>query len=118
MGTMGSWGLYVTGIMTVCVFLLGPNTNFGQSELNPAFWFQLLLSAKRNGATVTWYDPVAHAMMKKDLNKLDIGIWFRFVLSFLINGIGFHLLIHTLPIQIATQSSLLGVIFRAVGMVS
>lgn len=33
-----------------------------------------------------------------------------------INGIGFHILVFALPIQIAAQSSLTGVVFRAVGM--
>ena len=37
-------------------------------------------------------------------------------MSFLINGVGFHILVHALPIQVAAQSSLIGVVFRAVGM--
>jgi hypothetical protein len=30
--------------------------------------------------------------------------------------VGFHILVHALPIQVAAQSSLTGVVFRAVGM--
>lgn len=37
-------------------------------------------------------------------------------MSFIINGVGFHILVHALPIQVAAQSSLTGVVFRAVGM--
>lgn len=37
-------------------------------------------------------------------------------MSFLINGVGYHILVHALPIQVASQSSLTGVVFRAVGM--
>lgn len=99
-----------------CVFLLGPNSNFGQSEQNPTYWLQLLLAAKVAGAQVSWYDPVADKVMTRNLGTRDFRIWLRFFMSFLINGVGFHILIHALPVQIATQSSLLGVVFRAVGM--
>jgi hypothetical protein len=115
-GTFGSWGLYVLGVFMVCVFLLGPNSNFGQSEQNPSYWLQLLLAAKVSGAKVSWFDPVSNKVMSRSLGTNDFRIWFRFFMSFLINGVGFHILIHALPVQIATQSSLLGVVFRAVGM--
>jgi hypothetical protein len=46
----------------------------------------------------------------------DWRLWLRFIMSFLINGVGFHILVHALPIQVAAQSSLTGVVFRAVGM--
>jgi hypothetical protein len=99
-----------------CVFLLGPKTSFGQSEQNPAYWLQLLLAAKKTGAQCTWYDPVADKHQVRVLSPNDWKVWFRFFMSFLINGVGFHILVHALPIQVATQSSLTGVVFRAVGM--
>ena len=99
-----------------CVFLLGPKTAFGQSEQNPAYWLQLLLSAKAVGATCTWYDPVKDEVVTRDLKPSDMRLWFRFFMSFMINGVGFHILVHALPIQVAAQSSLTGVVFRAVGM--
>lgn len=37
-------------------------------------------------------------------------------MSYLINGVGFHILVHALPIQVAAQSSFTSVVFRAVGM--
>ncbi len=37
-------------------------------------------------------------------------------MSFLINGVGFHILVHALPIQVAAQSTLAGIVIRAVGM--
>lgn len=100
-----------------CVYLLGPKTAFGQSEQNPAYWIQLLIAAKRTGASVTWFDPVENQNLKRVLSPNDLRIWARFFMSYLINGVGFHILVHALPIQVATQSSLTGVVFRAVGMV-
>ena len=37
-------------------------------------------------------------------------------MSFIINGIGYHILVHALPLQVAVQTSLTGVVFQAVGM--
>jgi hypothetical protein len=37
-------------------------------------------------------------------------------MSFVINGLGYHLLVHALPVQVAQQSSLTGFVLRAVGM--
>lgn len=115
-GTFGSWGFYVLGIFMACVVLLGPKTNFGMSEQNPAFWLQLLLSAKHSKNKCTWYDPVKDKNRSRLLESNDWRVWARFAMSFLINGVGFHILVHALPIQVAGQSSLTGVVFRAVGM--
>jgi len=115
-GTMTSWGFYVLGIFMACVYLLGPKTAFGQSEQNPAYWIQLLIAAKHSGAKVTWFDPVASKEKERNLSPNDVRLWFRFFMSYLINGVGFHVLVHALPVQVASQSSLTGVVFRAVGM--
>lgn len=77
----------------------------------------LLIAAKKTGATITWHDPVENGTMTRTLSRGDIRIWARFVMSFIVNGVAFHLLVHTLPIQIAAQSSLTGVVIRAMGMV-
>ena len=114
-GTQGSWWFYVLGIFMASVFLLGPKTSFGQSEQNPAFWLKLLVMAKQK-VIVSWYDPVADQILQFKLRKSDWRIWVRFLMSFCINGVSFHILVHTLPIQVAAQSSLTGVVFRAVGM--
>jgi hypothetical protein len=98
------------------VYILGPKTAFGQSEQNPAYWIQLLIAAKATGARVTWFDPVANEQKEREIKPDDIRIWTRFIMSYLINGVGFHILVHALPIQVATQSSLTGVVIRAVGM--
>lgn len=115
-GTLGSWSFYLLGIFMACVFQLGPKTNFGESEQNPAFWLQLFLLTKQNGTKVTWYDPVKDKTMELTLSPNDWKIWLRFIMSFIVNGIGYHILVHALPIQVASQSSLTGVVFRAVGM--
>jgi hypothetical protein len=99
-----------------CVYILGPKTSFGQSEQNPAYWLQLLMIAKKVGAKCTWYDPVANMNKERYLRSNDSHIWGRFFMSYLINGVGFHILVHALPIQVAYQSTLTGVVLRAVGM--
>jgi hypothetical protein len=114
-GTLGSWGFYVLGIFMACVYLVGPKTSFGQSEQNPAYWLQLLLSAKTSGSQVIWTDHNGKNMTW-ELRPGDWRLWLRFFMSFLINGVGFHILVHALPIQVASQSSFTGVVFRAVGM--
>jgi hypothetical protein len=114
-GTLGSWGFYVLGIFMACVYLVGPKTSFGQSEQNPAYWLHLLLSAKSTGSKVVWTDHNG-VPMTWELAPGDWRLWLRFFMSFLINGVGFHILVHALPIQVASQSSFTGVVFRAVGM--
>jgi hypothetical protein len=115
-GTLGSWIFYVLGTFMACVFLLGPKTNYGESEQNPAYWLQLFLATKRSRAQVTWYDPIMDKHKEMNLSMRDGATWVRFFMSFLINGVGFHILVHALPIQVAAQSSLTGVVLRAVGM--
>jgi hypothetical protein len=115
-GTLGSYLVYVLGILMQCVFLLGPKTHFGTSEQNPHFWLQLLLAAKKYGCQCSWEsveDGVTHTRV---LRAGDWNLWFRFLLSFLINGVGFHVLVHALPIQVAGQSNLTAIVGRAIGM--
>jgi hypothetical protein len=115
-GTLGSYLVYVLGILMQAVYLLGPKTNFGTSEQNPHFWLQLLLAAKKYGCQCSWTsveDGVKHTRV---LRPGDWNLWFRFFLSFVINGVGFHVLVHALPIQVAGQSNLTGIVIRAVGM--
>ncbi|CAJ1926378.1 unnamed protein product [Cylindrotheca closterium] len=141
-GTMGSYGFYLMGIFQACVYLLGPKTNFGQSEQNPGFWLILLLASKKNGARLLWENPIKDPAFSKNpgtlrdqngnyildatgnpklwhqkmLNQGDFTMWRRFFMSYLVNGVAFHILVHALPIQVASQSSFTGVVFRAVGM--
>ena len=115
-GTLGSWLIYLLGIFMQSVYILGPKTSFGTSEQNPHYWLQLLLAAKGSGARCQWYDPVEDKDMEMDLRPFDYKLWVRFFMSYTINGLGFHILVHALPVQVAGQSSLTGVVFRAVGM--
>jgi hypothetical protein len=114
-GTLGSYVFYILGIFMACVFQLGPKTNFGRSEQNPAFWLQLLLSIKQS-PTYAWYDPIDAEAKTLKLRTGHWQPWIRFLMSFLVNGIGWHILVHALPLQVAAQSSLTGVVLRAVGM--
>jgi hypothetical protein len=98
-----------SGIFMSIVFLLGSKTNFGGSEQNPAFWIQLLLAANRKkqyAVTCKWFDPKKDEEVSRKLILGDWQIWVRFIMSFLVNGVGFHILIHSLPIQVAGQSTL------------
>jgi hypothetical protein len=74
------------------------------------------LYAKQTGTQATWNDPNKEQLCQCLLKPSDVRLWIRFFMSFLINGVGFHILVHALPIQVAAQSSLTGVVFRAVGM--
>jgi hypothetical protein len=116
-GTLGSYQLYLLGILMQCVYILGPRTNFGASEQNPHYWIKLLLAVKQTGATCSWLDPVDDEQKEFDLRPNDLRIWIPFMMSFLINGFGFHVLAHTLPIQVAAQSTFVSVVIRALGMV-
>jgi len=140
-GTLGSYGFYLIGVFQACVYLLGPKTNFGQSEQNPGFWLILLLASKGDGSRILWEHPQKPPELSREycslkdndgnviyegdqeklyhcrtLNPGDTRMWRRFIMSYLVNGVGFHILVHALPIQVAMQSSIIGVVFRAVGM--
>lgn len=117
LSTLGSWLIYLLGIFMQCVYLLGPKTNFGTSEQNPHFWLQLLLSSKTTGVKCKWIDDATGEERERQLWPSDFRLWLRFLMSYLINGVGFHILIHALPVQVAGQSSLTGVVFRSVGLV-
>jgi len=112
-GTLGSWCLYVLGIFMACVYLLGPRTSYGESEQNLAYWLQLFVAAKQKGAECTWTDPLLdddedHIQTRR-LNVHDMSLWARFLMNFCINGVGFQILVHALPIQVAAESGLTGV---------
>ena len=140
---MGSYGLYIIGIFQSCVYMLGPKTDFGKSEQNPSFWLIMLLSSKNiSEGQILWHNPDDDAELldrknsgklydgdtqilnpdggeyfhKREISPHDIRMWLRFIMSFLVNGVGYHILIHALPLQVAQQTNILGVVFRAVGM--
>ena len=115
-GTLGSYLIYILGILMQSVYILGPKMNFGTSEQNPHYWIKLFLAVKQTGATCSWFDPLDDRQKEFSLQHNDVRIWVPFIMSFLINGVGFHILVHALPIQVAAQSSLAGVVIRAVGM--
>ena len=115
-GTLGSYLIYILGILMQSVYILGPKMNFGTSEQNPHYWIKLFLAVKQTGARCSWFDPLDDEQKEFSLQHNDIRIWVPFIMSFLINGVGFHILVHALPIQVAAQSSLAGVVIRAVGM--
>ena len=90
--------------------------NFGSSEQNPIFWIQLFVGCQGNGAHCSWTDSIYDEEKTIGIRPSSFRLWIRYAMSFLINGVGFHLLVHALPIQVAGQDSLLAIVFRAVGM--
>jgi len=142
--TAGSYALYVIGIFLASVYMLGPRTDYGRSEQDPEFWLLLLLAAKGKGFKILWDNPMecpVHSnkgystlkdsdgkVIKEEdgvtdklfhchyLNQNDTRMWRRFLMSFICNGVGFHILVHALPIQVAMQSSFMGAVYRSVGM--
>lgn len=113
-GTLGSWGLYCLGIFMCLVYKLGPKGQFGHSPQDPAFWLQLLLSAKNRASTFTWYDPVEHKTRTSNLTLANVLP--RFIMSTSINGLAFRLLIHSLPLQCSNRSNFVAVVFASVFM--
>lgn len=113
--TMGSWAVYCLGIFMANVYMLGPHSNFGQSEQNPVFWLQLLMTAKEGKKSLAWSQNNGQRVVYK-LHIHDWRIWARLLMSFIVNGIGYHILVHALPIQIADSGSLMSIVGTAVGM--
>ena len=105
------------GTFMACVFYVGPKNNFGKKELNPTFWLKLFLLSKESSLTFSWKDTSSDQVRTLHLPKADWRVWLRFYLSALVNGVGFHFLLHLLPIQVASMSNIIGVVFRAVGMI-
>lgn len=129
--TMGSYVFYIIGIFQACVYMLGPKTSYGKSEQNAPFWMILMIASKKTGAYIMWHDTESEEMVPGDktrvrrkgqiyhISKLtpnDFRMWSRFIMSYIVNGIGFHILVHALPLQVAQQTNFLSVVFRAVGM--
>jgi hypothetical protein len=125
----GSYSLYAVGTFMAFVFYIGPKNSYGQKKQNPTFWLRLFLLTKKEEATtttttttktkttLTWKSEATDKARTIVLVPNDSRIWMRFLMSFWINGFGFLTLLHALPIQIASQSSMLGIVFRAVGMI-
>ena len=105
------------GAFMACVFYVGPLNSYGKKEHDPVFWLKLFLMSKQSSSVVSWRDSVTDQVKTMDLRKNDWRVWLRFIMSFTINDICFHFLLHVLPIQIASKSSILGVVYSAVGMI-
>jgi len=101
------------GAFMACVFCVGPCNSFGQKEQNPLFWLKLFLLAKESSLTFSWHDAASNQTKTILLKECNWCIWAHFFMSCLINGVGFHFLLHVLPIQVASQSTIIGVVFTA-----
>merc|ERR1712226_370024 len=106
-GTLGSWFLYVVGIMMGLVKKLG--ANYGQSEMNPAYWLQVFLFGKQKASTFMWFDEINN--VTKEANLSFYSVLVRYILSFIINGLGYHIIIHAFPIQAANRYTYIGLLW-------
>lgn len=96
------------------VYKEGPATSFGHSPQNPGYWLQILLCAKQKGSTFTWLDPLDNETKTAKLSMFNVLI--RFTMSFLINGVSFQLLVHSLPIKVAEAYTFYDIVWAAYGM--
>ena len=117
LASLGSYCLYFLGTFMACVFYVGPMNSYGKKEHNAVFWLKLFLMSKDTRSVVSWKDPVTDQTKMMHLRQNDWRIWFRFFMSLIINSVCFHFLLHVLPIQIASKSSIMGVVFSSVGMI-
>lgn len=114
-----------------CVFFVGPGNSYGKKEQNSAFWLKLFLLMKEatgstNGMLILKWTNVAteqeQLLQVPTISALQIStipfqIQTRYFMSYFINGAGFFILLHLLPLQVAAPNNGIGVVFRAVGMI-
>jgi hypothetical protein len=117
LASLGSYCLYYMGTFMACVFYVGPMNSYGKKEHDPVYWLKLFLMSKQTASVVSWKDSVTDQTKTLNLRQNDWRIWLRFVMSFVINSVCFHFLLHVLPVQIASKSSIMGVVFSSVGMI-
>jgi hypothetical protein len=117
--SLGSYILYITGVFMMCVFYVGPGNQYGKKELNPTYWLKLFLLTRGStrGKTVafSWTHP-SGAVKTITVSRDEFRLWTRFCMSYLVNSVGFLFLLHVLPVQVANSNSIMGVVFKAVGM--
>jgi len=121
-GTLGSWLLFILGMLLQNVYLLGPNGGFGKSQQDPGFWLVALLSVKNDaGSSYSWKSVRGLASFGEQnvviqCSKNDIRIWFRLLVDTIINGFGYRVLFHSLPILLASRPTVRLVVFIAIGV--
>jgi len=94
------------GYFMATVFQLGPKNNYGESKQIPAYWLQLFLVINASETRVTWKNNMKrNKEIEYAFNTGDIRVWLRYIMSVLVNGVSFHMLVHALPLQVACQSS-------------
>jgi len=117
---MFSWWLYVLGIIVQCVYLVGPGNGFGQNHQDPVYWLAVLLATKKGG-TMRWTTPAGLGMTGGQestyrIYKDDWRLWARLFLTTIINGFCFRVLLHSLPLQLASKKIWVTVIRQALGV--
>lgn len=117
LASLGSYCLYLLGTFMACVFYVGPMNSYGKKEHDPVFWLKLFLMSKQTSSVLSWQDPTTNKAKRMRLRRNDWRIWMRFFMSFVVNSVCFHFLLHVLPVQIASKSSVMGVVFSSVGMI-
>lgn len=88
--------------------------NYGQSEMTPAYWLQVFLFGKQKASTFVWFDEINN--VAKEANLGFYNVLTRYILSFIINGLGYHIIIHSFPIQAANRYTYIGLLWAGCGM--
>ncbi|CAJ1932031.1 unnamed protein product [Cylindrotheca closterium] len=115
--SLGSYCLYLMGTFMTCVYYVGPTNSYGSKELNPTFWLKLFLMNK-NRVMFEWEDLGGSGEERTlELEAKHWTLWVRFAMSFLVNEVGFTMLLYVLPVKVAGQATIMGVVFQALGMV-
>jgi len=118
-----SYFLYILGILVQCVFLLGPGNDHGHPQMDPTYWTTVLLSVKTSNHTEFSWTKTKGLGMHGSRNEQcrtrrhDLRLWMRLFVSWIVNGFGFRVLLHSLPIQLASRKNLLQIIFQALGVI-
>lgn len=114
-----------------CVFFVGPGNSYGKKQQNSAFWLKLFLLLKEAAGSTSgmlalkWTNAATEqeqllqvpTVSAFGMSTIPFQVQFRYFMSYFINGACFFILLHLLPLQVASQSSGMGVVFRAVGMI-
>lgn len=117
LASTGSYCLYILGTFMACVFYVGPLNSYGKKEHDPVFWLKLFLMAKQSRSVISWTDAATEQVQMMNLRRNDLRIWLRCFMSFYVNSMCFHFLLHVLPIQIASKAAIISVVFSSVGMI-
>eukprot|EP00547_Thalassionema_nitzschioides_P007392 CAMPEP_0194199912 /NCGR_PEP_ID=MMETSP0156-20130528/747_1 /TAXON_ID=33649 /ORGANISM="Thalassionema nitzschioides, Strain L26-B" /LENGTH=404 /DNA_ID=CAMNT_0038924863 /DNA_START=59 /DNA_END=1273 /DNA_ORIENTATION=+ len=120
-GTVGSYILYIFGMFIQCVLILAAKgTHYEHTEqTNPNFWVAVFLGTKKVRSDFSWEGARGLAILKTQDIEITAGrniLFFRLLLTTLVNSYGYRVLYNSLPILLASRSSYAVVIFAPISI--